>query len=111
MKKRYKILTALLSLAVLAVIGLGIMLSHESDCRPLPAIADGAETMQAIVYRCYGGTDVLELVQVQKPVPAEGSVLVRVRAASVNPYEWHFMTGTPYLMRIEIECLLLIEYR
>jgi NADPH:quinone reductase-like Zn-dependent oxidoreductase len=47
------------------------------------------------VYEKYGPPDVLELREVEKPVPAEDEVLVRVRAASVNPAEWYAMTGLP----------------
>jgi NADPH:quinone reductase-like Zn-dependent oxidoreductase len=56
--------------------------------------------MKAIVYPKYGSTDVLELQEVDKPVANDGQVLVRVRAASANPYDWHFMTGLPYFMRM-----------
>ncbi|MBT8088327.1 MAG: NAD(P)-dependent alcohol dehydrogenase [Gammaproteobacteria bacterium] len=56
--------------------------------------------MQAIVYRCYGSPDVLELAGVEKPVPGDDEVLVKVRAAAVNPYDWHFMRGSPYIMRL-----------
>jgi NADPH:quinone reductase-like Zn-dependent oxidoreductase len=56
--------------------------------------------MKAVVYRDYGPPDVLGLEEVAKPVPAENEVLVRVRAASVNPYDWHFMRGEPYLLRL-----------
>ena len=34
------------------------------------------------------------------PAPAGNEVLVRIRAASVNPLDWHFMTGTPYVIRL-----------
>lgn len=56
--------------------------------------------MKAIVYRRFGGPDVLELAEVETPVPREDEVLIRVRAASVNPADWHFMRGTPYIGRI-----------
>ena len=56
--------------------------------------------MKAIVYRNYGAPDVLRFEETAKPVPANNEVLIKVRAASVNPYEWHFMRGTPYLLRL-----------
>lgn len=55
--------------------------------------------MQAIVYRRYGSPDVLRLEDVPPPVPADNEVLIRVRAASVNPLDWHFLRGTPYGFR------------
>ena len=57
--------------------------------------------MRAIVYCDYGSPDVLKLEDVEKPTPGDDEVLVRVRAASVNPLDWHYMRGTPYIMRIE----------
>ncbi|CAA9250500.1 MAG: Bifunctional protein: zinc-containing alcohol dehydrogenase; quinone oxidoreductase (NADPH:quinone reductase); Similar to arginate lyase [uncultured Chthoniobacterales bacterium] len=59
------------------------------------------ETMQAVVYRDYGSPDVLKLETIAKPVPTDAQVLVKVRAASVNPLDWHFMRGEPRIMRIE----------
>ncbi len=56
--------------------------------------------MQAIVYRHYGPPEVLEIAEIEKPQPAPGEVLVRVHAASVNPYDWHFMRGAPKAFRI-----------
>ena len=56
--------------------------------------------MKAIVHYRYGGPEVLQLKDVDKPVAAENEVLVRVRAASVNPLDWHFMRGEPRVMRI-----------
>jgi len=56
--------------------------------------------MKAIVQYAYGGPEVLQLKDVDKPVAADGEVLVRVRAASVNPLDWHFMRGEPLVMRI-----------
>jgi NADPH:quinone reductase-like Zn-dependent oxidoreductase len=57
--------------------------------------------MKAFVYQRYGPPDVLELREVDKPVVGDDDVLVRVHAISVNPVDWHTMTGTPYLVRLE----------
>jgi NADPH:quinone reductase-like Zn-dependent oxidoreductase len=59
-------------------------------------------TMHAIVYRRYGSPDVLELQEVDRPVVGDDDVLVRVRAASVNPYDWHFMRGEPFIARPQL---------
>ena len=56
--------------------------------------------MKAIVYSRYGSPDVLQVAEIEKPVPKDNEVLIKVRAASVNPADWHFMRGEPYLMRI-----------
>ncbi|MER6352201.1 NAD(P)-dependent alcohol dehydrogenase [Streptomyces sp. NPDC001634] len=53
--------------------------------------------MKAVVQDRYGSPDVLEVRDVEQPVAGEGEVLVQVRAASVNAYDWHFMRGDPYL--------------
>ena len=55
--------------------------------------------MQAIVFRRYGSPDVLEVAQVDRPIAGSGEVLVRVRAAAINPYDLHFLRGEPLLMR------------
>jgi NADPH:quinone reductase-like Zn-dependent oxidoreductase len=51
--------------------------------------------MKAIVYCEYGAPDVLKLESIAKPVPSDTQVLVKVRAASVNPLDWHMMRGEP----------------
>ena len=56
--------------------------------------------MQAITYRRYGPPDVLQLEEIPIPIPADNDVLIKVRAASVNPFDYHFMRGTPYGVRI-----------
>jgi len=56
--------------------------------------------MKAITYREYGGPEVLQLEEVEKPVAKDDQVLVRVRAAALNPYDMHFLHGTPYFMRL-----------
>jgi NADPH:quinone reductase-like Zn-dependent oxidoreductase len=56
--------------------------------------------MQAIVYHQYGSPDVLRYVEIDTPTPSAGEVLIRVRAASVNPYDWHFLRGLPIFIRL-----------
>jgi len=58
--------------------------------------------MKAIVYHQYGSPDVLQLQDMDKPVVRDDAVLVRIRAAAANPYDWHFMRGEPYFMRLFI---------
>jgi NADPH:quinone reductase-like Zn-dependent oxidoreductase len=55
--------------------------------------------MKAIVYCDYGLPN-LKLEDVEKPLPNDDQILVKVRAASVNPYDWHFIEGTPKIMRL-----------
>jgi len=57
-----------------------------------------AHPMKAIVYCDYGLAN-LKFQDIEKPVPEDDQVLVRVHAASVNPYDWHFVEGTPKIMR------------
>ena len=56
--------------------------------------------MKAIVQDKYGSADVLRLADVDKPTIGAGSLLVQVRAASVDPSVWHLMTGVPYMIRL-----------
>ena len=56
--------------------------------------------MQAIVYHRYGSPDVLRCEEIERPIPGDNEILIRVRAASVNPADWHFMRGLPYFLRI-----------
>lgn len=51
--------------------------------------------MKAIVYYDYGSPDVLKFEEVEKPVPKDKEVLLKVCAASVNPLDWHFIRGEP----------------
>jgi NADPH:quinone reductase-like Zn-dependent oxidoreductase len=56
--------------------------------------------MKSVQFARYGSADVLELVDVSKPVPGDGEALVRIRAASVNPLDWHRMRGAPVFARL-----------
>jgi NADPH:quinone reductase-like Zn-dependent oxidoreductase len=57
--------------------------------------------MKAIRFYAYGSPDVLQLQDIDEPVIGDDDVLIRVRAASVNPLDWHFMTGMPYIARLQ----------
>ena len=56
--------------------------------------------MKAILYHRYGSPDVLQLEEIERPSPGDDEVLIKVRAASVNPYDWHFMRGEPVVGRL-----------
>ncbi len=56
--------------------------------------------MKAIVQDRYGAPDVLEVREIDQPVPGASDVLVRVRAAAVNARDWHLMRGDPYVARL-----------
>ena len=100
MKLRHKIGLGFLGVIAAAVISLGVVLSYNADCEPGTPVDQEVDTMQAIVYRCYGPPDVLQLEALEKPEPTDNEVLIRVNSAGVNPYDWHFMRGSPYIMRL-----------
>ena len=56
--------------------------------------------MKAIVRHAYGSPDVLRLEDIQMPAVDDDGVLVRVRAASLNVIDWHYMRGAPLLTRM-----------
>ena len=56
--------------------------------------------MKAVLVSRYGAPDVLDVSEIPAPVPGPDQVLVRVRATSVNPVDWHSMRGQPLLVRL-----------
>ncbi len=56
--------------------------------------------MKAITQDGYGPANTLKLTEIDRPVPGDDEVLVRVHAAGMDPGVWHLMTGLPYLMRV-----------
>ena len=56
--------------------------------------------MKAIVYQGFGSPDILRFEEIDKPTPADNEVLIKVRAASVNPLDWKLMKGGPFILRL-----------
>ncbi|KUO14087.1 NAD(P)-dependent alcohol dehydrogenase [Streptomyces sp. DSM 15324] len=56
--------------------------------------------MKAIVQERFGTPDVLRLAETDRPEAGPGQVVVRVRAAALNPYDWHMLRGDPYVARL-----------
>ena len=102
MKLRHKIGIGVLLVFSISISSLALVIGYTADCGPTPTLLDSAERVKAITYRCYGPPSVLEYVDIEKPVPASDEVLVKVHAASVNPLDWHYMRGSPYVMRAMI---------
>ncbi len=100
MKLARRITSIVLLLVAAGLVSLALIASHDSPCAAAPAVPAGAAHMKAIVHRCYGNPDVLRLEEMAKPVPADAEMLVRVHAASVNPLDWHYLEGVPYLVRL-----------
>ncbi|WP_210330497.1 NAD(P)-dependent alcohol dehydrogenase [Aliikangiella sp. G2MR2-5] len=101
MKLRYKIGGTFFSLIALTLITTAFSISYTSDCPNSTKTNsnNNANKMLAIVQECYGSTEVLKLAQIDKPVPKANEVLVKVHTAAINPLDWHFMKGSPYIMR------------
>jgi NADPH:quinone reductase-like Zn-dependent oxidoreductase len=56
--------------------------------------------MKAVVYTKYGPPDVLHLKEVEKPIPKDYEVLIKVHAASINSWDWDLLTGRPLEYRL-----------
>ena len=66
----------------------------DSFLEPIPA------TMMAAVTRSYGTPEIVAIEELTVPSPKEGEMLVKVEASSLNALDWHFLTGTPYMLRL-----------
>jgi len=58
--------------------------------------------MRAFTYTEYGSPDVLQFTEIEKPTPKDDEVLIKVRSASINPYDWRLMRGKPLFIRLMI---------
>jgi NADPH:quinone reductase-like Zn-dependent oxidoreductase len=75
---------------------------HARPAHPQPV---EVETMKAIVQDTYGSADVLKFADIDRPVPTDNEVLIRVQAAGLHRGDWHVMTGLPYLIRLVVPTL------
>jgi NADPH:quinone reductase-like Zn-dependent oxidoreductase len=101
MTVKKRILIGVSVVFALAIVSLAIALSYDAPCPATVSVArDTQPTMKAVMQRCYGSPATLTLEDVARPTPAANQVLVRVRAAAVNPLDWHSVAGAPYLMRL-----------
>jgi NADPH:quinone reductase-like Zn-dependent oxidoreductase len=101
MKMRRKMLTAVAGLLVVGATVGGLLLSHDSACGSATALDAGVPSMKAVLQRCYGSAAVAKLENTARPVAADHRIVVKVHAASVNPLDWHYLHGTPYLLRMQ----------
>ena len=58
--------------------------------------------MRAYTRYKYGGPEILHIEEVDKPVPADDEVLVKIKSISVNPLEWHILRGKPFFARFSV---------
>ena len=96
-----KVLGTILVLLVVAIGAVALLVSHNSAPASAPVLPADAMRMKAIVHRQYGDAEVLKLEQVAKPTPAADELLIKVHDAALNPLDWHYMHGTPYLVRLQ----------
>jgi NADPH:quinone reductase-like Zn-dependent oxidoreductase len=96
-----RIAAALLAVLAAALAVLAFRLQHDTACPREALAAPTAAAMNAVVHRCYGSPEVLHLASIERPHLDDDQVLVQVRAASVNPLDWHYLRGTPYIVRLD----------
>lgn len=96
-----KILLGLIGVSTLATAVFAVAISRNSACAPAtPGNFLLADSMMAVMQRCYGEASVLSFERIPRPTIAEDEVLIRVHAAGVNPLDKHYLHGTPYLVRL-----------
>lgn len=88
-----------LLLLVLVVWGVIAYWTSSNDCERYSTAP--AHPMKAIVY-CDYGIGSVKFQEIEKPLPNDDQLLVKVHAASINPLDWHYIEGTPYIMRLGV---------
>lgn len=101
MKKRYKVLGVLAIVLGLALAAGAFRLSRNTPCPDAPAPPTTSQTMPAVVLGCYGPPSALKVATVDRPALADDRILVKVHAAALNPLDWHYMRGEPYIVRMD----------
>jgi NADPH:quinone reductase-like Zn-dependent oxidoreductase len=98
MRLRSRILGTVLSIVVVAVLVTLFAMRYDAPCAAAPPLPSGTPVMKAVLRRCYGPADVISIEEVAKPSPADGQVLVKVRAVSINALDSHVLHGDPYVV-------------
>lgn len=102
-RKKRKILRRIFGYGfVLIILLIGGLILYTVATEKQEPLETGEPHMKAVVYTEYGPPEVLEVRDLKKPEPTDDQVLIKVHAAAVNPYDWHFIRGTPYVMRMMI---------
>src|SRR5215469_16544131 len=101
MKLRYKILGVIVLVFAVGLLSFAVAISYTSQCGAVPPPPVGAILMKGAVRHCYGSPDVVKYEDISKPIPKDNEVRIKVRAASVNPLDWHELQGTPYIGRLD----------
>lgn len=96
LKRIFWAISCLFALLFLAVFIAYWMSSNVCADKP----STSGDLMKAVTHCEYGGPEVLVLGDVEKPTPGDDELLVKVHAAAVNPLDWHYMRGTPYVVRV-----------
>ena len=82
------IFAGLAIVVALAVAAFAMTLSHTEDCVPAASASEPADGFTAVTYRCYGSPDILELVTLEKPVPAANEKSVPSPMRKVSRVCW-----------------------
>ncbi|MEE4661008.1 MAG: NAD(P)-dependent alcohol dehydrogenase [Halieaceae bacterium] len=94
-----KILLSVTGLLVLGLVALAAAIGYTADC-PTTATDPQPDGILAARYYCYGPPEVIEVTSVAAPDVAADEVLVQVSNAGVNPLDWHYLRGAPYILRL-----------
>src|SRR5213593_3769756 len=98
-RKRWKRILKWTVGVILVVLLVWFEIAYWTSSNDCGYTAAPTNSMKAII-NCDYGLSHLKLADIEKPVPNDDQVLVRVHAASVNPYDWHFIEGTPKIIRL-----------
>jgi NADPH:quinone reductase-like Zn-dependent oxidoreductase len=89
-----------LVILVALVLVVAWLISRDAGPAPIAPIPPQSARMKALVFRQYGGPEVLRIEEIEKPSPKADQLLIRVHAAALNPLDWHRMRGLPYPVRL-----------
>lgn len=100
MRRFYKILNGFALFLIVCAAALAFTVSYTKSCPEPIVVSFDSVTMRSVSAPCYGGPEVLAIQEVLLPDIAPDEMLVEVKAAAVIPLDWHYMRGSPYLMRL-----------